>query len=202
MRLEPIGDKVCIRPDAIPEKYGTLYVPQDKEFRPRYGEVLAVGPGAWRYEEAAGAMVRVPMSVRVGQRVAFSQYGTDGIETVDGEEVLIIPEGRILAVEGAEYDFANARPATVSEAERAEAALARAAKLKLAAGKDWGDRVLDFRADCGCSVGVEHGRVVLSVDRFEAVPNVVNISMPAEAARQVSALMAEYAAAELEGVAA
>ncbi len=134
MNLQPIGDKVLIRPDAKATKHGSLFLPENGEYRPRYGTVLAVGPGAWSHESLiipagtavlknytitenvgfrslsgencvlsddviADRMIRVPMSVKVGDRVAFSQYGTDGIETVDGEEVLIIKEERILAVE-------------------------------------------------------------------------------------------------------
>jgi len=105
MNLQPIGDKVCILPDPIPEKYGRLYVPKDSDYRPRYGEVLAVGPGAWVLDEVKPGEwvhVRRPMTVKPGDRVAFSQYGTDGIETHDGREVLIIPEGKVLAVEKAD----------------------------------------------------------------------------------------------------
>lgn len=111
MTLQPLDDKVVIRPDAALKSHGLILLP-DGTFKPRFGEVLAVGPGKWRYErfthsmagtpeeqskELEGVYTRVPMSLRVGDRVAFSHYGTDGIE-VDGEELLVITEDRVLAV--------------------------------------------------------------------------------------------------------
>ncbi len=128
MNLQPIGDKVLIRPDAKATKHGRLFLPENGEYRPRYGTVLAVGPGravekTYTADDVAEMLYEsfsvgtsadeiatigrrlglgsasAPMSTKVGDRVAFSQYGTDGIETVDGEEVLIIKEDRILAIE-------------------------------------------------------------------------------------------------------
>ncbi len=41
---------------------------------------------------------RVPMTVKAGDYVQFSQYGTDGFQTLDDVEVLVITEQRILGV--------------------------------------------------------------------------------------------------------
>lgn len=99
--LQPIGDKVAIRPDPAPEKFGTLLMPDTvKDAKPRFGVVLAVGPGKFVCEQMAdGEWVhaRLPVTCKPGDRVAYSYYGTDGIE-LDGEEILVITEDRVLGI--------------------------------------------------------------------------------------------------------
>ena len=99
MTLEPLDDKVAILPDPAPETFGRLLVPDvsREAGRPRTGRVLAVGPGRWLVD-SADRLVRVPMTVKVGDKVQYSQYGTDGYQTVDDTEILVIVESRILGI--------------------------------------------------------------------------------------------------------
>lgn len=63
----------------------------DKE-RPTRGKVVAVGPG--KVNEKGE---RVPMSVKVGDKVLFKKYGPDEVE-FDGKKYLVGDEDDILAV--------------------------------------------------------------------------------------------------------
>jgi chaperonin GroES len=97
MILQPLDDKVVIRPDKHLERHGSILLPENMEYRPRFGEVLAVGPGRWHFDNDTDTLRRVPMAVKAGDRVAFSHYGTDGIE-IEREEYLVIPESRVLGI--------------------------------------------------------------------------------------------------------
>ena len=93
--LLPLGDRVVVQPD---EKGGEkklasgIIIPEtvDKE-KPAQGTVVAVGPG--KYEDGK----RVPMQVKVGDRVLFSKYGYDEVK-IEGQEYYILSESGILGI--------------------------------------------------------------------------------------------------------
>lgn len=93
--LMPLGDRIVVAPA---EKEGEkklasgIIIPEtaDKE-KPMQGTVIAVGPG--KFDDG----VRVPMQVKVGDKVLFSKYGYDEVK-VDGEEYYILAESNILAI--------------------------------------------------------------------------------------------------------
>jgi chaperonin GroES len=93
-KLQPLGERVIVKPEAKEEKISTfgIIIPEsaDKE-RPAKGTVIAVGPG--KYEDGA----HQPMNVKVGQEVLFSKYGYDEVK-IDGEEYFILAESSILAI--------------------------------------------------------------------------------------------------------
>jgi chaperonin GroES len=90
LKLQPLGDRVVVRPLEEAEE-GGLYIPDTAKEKPLQGEIVAVGPG--RFEKGE----RIPMEVKVGQKVLYSKYaGTD--VRVGDEEVLIIKESDVLAV--------------------------------------------------------------------------------------------------------
>lgn len=94
MKIEPLHDKVVIRP-ASPEEVTAsgLVIPQTaSEEKPMQGEVVAVGPG--KLLENGD---RAPMSVKEGQTVLFTKYAPDEVE-VDGEDYLVIDEDKILGI--------------------------------------------------------------------------------------------------------
>ena len=70
---------------------GGLYIPDTAKEKPQQGEIVAVGPG--RFEKGE----RVPMELKVGQRVLYGKYAGTEI-TLDDEEFLIIKESDVLAV--------------------------------------------------------------------------------------------------------
>jgi len=94
MNIKPLGDNVILRPAKQEEKTASgILLPgtADKE-RPEKGEVIAVGPGKMTPEGK-----RLPVSVSVGETVLFKKYSPDEIK-LDGEEVLVISEGDIIAI--------------------------------------------------------------------------------------------------------
>jgi chaperonin GroES len=91
-----LHNQVLIRrtPD---EKVGRFFVPGNADTKPRIGIVEAVGPG-----KRAKNGERIPMSVRVGDRVRFDAGHKGYVVNLPGSHPLdtrlIIPEDGILAV--------------------------------------------------------------------------------------------------------
>ena len=91
LKIQPLEDRVVIAPAEEAESMrGGLYIPDTAKEKPTQGEVLAVGPG--RVEKGA----RVPMEVKVGDKVLYGKYSGTNI-TLEGEEVVIIKASDILA---------------------------------------------------------------------------------------------------------
>ncbi len=94
MNIRPLGDRVVVKPLAQEEKTkGGIVLPDTaaKE-KPQQGEVLAVGSG--RTLENGQ---KVPLEVKVGDKIIFSKYAGTEVKLED-EEVLILNERDIHAV--------------------------------------------------------------------------------------------------------
>lgn len=94
-KIRPLGDKILIKPieaDEINKTASGIIIPDtvSKE-KPEQGTVVAVGEGRWEDGK------RVPISVKVGDKVFFSRYGYEEVK-LDGEEYYILKEENILAV--------------------------------------------------------------------------------------------------------
>ncbi|CFX90764.1 Chaperonin Cpn10 [Syntrophomonas zehnderi OL-4] len=86
MKIQPLGDRVVVKVVEVQEEKtkSGLYVPDTAKEKPQEAEVLAVGPGALNDKGE-----RIPVDLKVGDKVIFSKYG--GMEVkVDGEEYLIL----------------------------------------------------------------------------------------------------------------
>src|ERR1700739_79038 len=92
--IRPLGSRILIKPflkEELQEKYsakntfGIILPEKDSEEKSETGKVMAVGPGSF----VEGKFV--PVSVKIGDIVAFSKYGYDEI-TVQGEELYLIKE--------------------------------------------------------------------------------------------------------------
>ena len=91
LKITPLEDRVVVIPDDEAETMrGGLYIPDTAKEKPTQGAVIAVGQG--RYEKGA----RVPMDVKVGDKVLYGKYSGTNI-TLEGEEVVIIKASDILA---------------------------------------------------------------------------------------------------------
>jgi chaperonin GroES len=91
LKIQPLEDRVVIWPDDETESMrGGLYIPDTAKEKPTQGEVVAVGPG--RVEKGT----RVPMDLKVGDKVLYGKYSGTNI-TLDGEEVVIVKASDILA---------------------------------------------------------------------------------------------------------
>ncbi len=91
VKIHPLEDRVVIMPDEDTETMrGGLYIPDTAKEKPTQGEVLAVGPG--RFERGA----RVPVDLKVGDKVLYGKYSGTNI-TLAGDEVVIIKASDVLA---------------------------------------------------------------------------------------------------------
>jgi len=90
-KIQPLEDRVVIMPDDEMETMrGGLYIPDTAKEKPTQGEIIAVGPG--RYEKGA----RVPMDLKVGDKVLYGKYSGTNI-TLAGDEVVILKASDVLA---------------------------------------------------------------------------------------------------------
>ena len=93
MNLQPLDDRIVVRPSEAEEKTASgLVIPDTAKEKPQQGEVLAVGPG--RRAENTGEII--PLDVKVGDKVVYSKYGGTEI-TVEGEDLLILTGRDVLA---------------------------------------------------------------------------------------------------------
>ena len=93
MNLQPLEDRIVVRPDEAEEKtISGLVIPDSAKEKPQQGEVLAIGPG--RRAENSGELI--PIDLTVGDSVVYSKYGGTEI-TVDGEDLLILRSRDVLA---------------------------------------------------------------------------------------------------------
>ncbi len=92
MNLKPLGDRIVVKPVEREEKTKSgIVLPDTAKEKPQEGEVVAVGPG--KYEKGE----RVPMEVKVGDRVIYSKYGGTEVK-IEGEEYLILNQSEVLAI--------------------------------------------------------------------------------------------------------
>lgn len=96
--IKPLQDRVVVR-RLTDEETGTksasgIIIPDtvSKE-KPEQGIVIAVGEGKWDEDGEK----RIPMDVKIGDRVVFSKYGFDEIK-IGTEEMYIVSASSILAV--------------------------------------------------------------------------------------------------------
>ena len=90
-KLTPLHDRILLRRVAETESVrGGIIIPDTAKEKPQEGEVVAVGAG--KIEKGA----RVPLDVKVGDRILFGKYSGSEIKLED-EEFLILREEEILA---------------------------------------------------------------------------------------------------------
>ncbi len=93
MALRPLQDRVIIkRLDNERTTASGIVIPESAAEKPDQGEVIAVGPG----KTADNGSV-IALEVKVGDKVLFGKYAGQAVK-VDGEDLLVINEGDILAV--------------------------------------------------------------------------------------------------------
>jgi chaperonin GroES len=91
--IKPLNDKVLIeRLESSAKTPGGILLPDSAKEKPTEGRVVAAGDGAWNDQGQ-----RVPLSVKVGDRILFSTYAGTTIKEM-GKEYLILDESEILAV--------------------------------------------------------------------------------------------------------
>lgn len=74
---------------------GIIIPDSAKKEKPEQGIVVAVGQGKWNED----ADKRIPMDVKVGDRVVFSKYGYEEVK-VNDQEYFVVSESNISAIIG------------------------------------------------------------------------------------------------------
>jgi len=90
-KVFPLADRVAIRPmEETEQMKGGLYIPDTAKEKPIQGVVIAVGPGRMEKGE------RVPMELKVHDRVVYGKYSGTQVE-LEGEEIILIKEADVIA---------------------------------------------------------------------------------------------------------
>ena len=91
--IKPLEDRIVIRQlEAETTTASGLVLPDTAKEKPQEAEVIAVGPG--RFSEEGD---RIPVDVKVGDRVIFSKYGGTELK-YDGQEYLVLSARDVLAI--------------------------------------------------------------------------------------------------------
>lgn len=92
MKLKPLADRVVVKPIEQESKTKSgIIIPDTAKEKSHIGEVLAVGTG--KFDD--GKLIE--MTVKVGDKVLYKEYGGDDFK-MDGTEVVILKEEDILGI--------------------------------------------------------------------------------------------------------
>ena len=92
MTIKPLADRVVIQMvEAEETTQSGIVLPGSAKEKPQVAEVVAVGPGA----VVDGN--KIPMEVKIGDKVLISQYAGTTVK-LDGKENIIVRQSDILAV--------------------------------------------------------------------------------------------------------
>ncbi|MCD6320254.1 MAG: co-chaperone GroES [Candidatus Desulfofervidaceae bacterium] len=93
MKIRPLHDRVLVkRIEEETKTKGGIIIPDTAKEKPIKGEVIAIGEG-----RVLDNGQKVPVSVKVGDKIIFSKYAGTEIK-IEGEEHLIMREDDILGV--------------------------------------------------------------------------------------------------------
>jgi chaperonin GroES len=93
MNLKPLGDRLVVKVINHEEKTkGGIVLPDTAKEKPTEGEVIAVGTG-----KILENGQKLPLEVKVGDRIIFSKYAGTEVK-LDGDEYVIFSERDVLAI--------------------------------------------------------------------------------------------------------
>ncbi len=93
IRLQPLGDRLVVERDSSESTTaGGIVLPDSATEKPARGTVVALGDGQMLDDGS-----RAAWQVKVGDRVLFSSYAGESVES-DGTEYLLMREADILAI--------------------------------------------------------------------------------------------------------
>ncbi len=93
MKVQPLHDRILLkRVEAKQEKRGGIIIPDTAKEKPMEGKVIAVGAG--RVEKDGK---RIPLEVKVGDRVLVGKYSGTEIK-IDDVEHVILREDEVLGI--------------------------------------------------------------------------------------------------------
>jgi chaperonin GroES len=93
IKFKPLGDRVIVEPIEQEETTASgIILPETAKEKPQEGTVLAVGPGRYGEEDE-----RIPMDVKVGDRVLYAKYAGTEVK-IDDRKLLILRESDVMAI--------------------------------------------------------------------------------------------------------
>ena len=93
MKVKPLADRLLVRRiDEKEQRKGGIIIPDSAKEKPMEGKVIAVGSGK---TEKDGK--KIPLEVKVGDRVLFGKYAGNEIK-IDDKELVILREEEVLGI--------------------------------------------------------------------------------------------------------
>jgi chaperonin GroES len=93
MKLRPLQDRILVqRVEEESKTKGGIIIPDTAKEKPAEGKIIAAGNG-----KVGDDGKRIPLEVKVGDRVLFGKYSGTEVK-VEGEEYLIMREDDILGI--------------------------------------------------------------------------------------------------------
>ena len=93
MKVKPLNDRVLVlRVEEEQQSAGGIIIPDTAKEKPQEGKIVAAGPG-----KLGDDGKRIPLEVKVGDRVLFSKYAGTEIN-IDNVEHMVMKEEDILGV--------------------------------------------------------------------------------------------------------
>ncbi|MFH2093508.1 MAG: co-chaperone GroES [Pseudomonadota bacterium] len=93
MSLRPLSDRILVeRVEESTTTRGGIIIPDTAKEKPAEGKIIATGTG--RIGEDGK---KIPMDVKVGDRILFSKYGGTEVK-IDGNDYLIMRQDDVLGV--------------------------------------------------------------------------------------------------------
>ena len=87
MNIQPLADRVLIKPAAAEEQLGGILIPDTAKEKPLKGEIIATGNGT-KDEE---------MVLKVGDTVLYGKYAGQELE-YDGEKYMVMRQSDVIAI--------------------------------------------------------------------------------------------------------
>ncbi len=93
MNLRPLNDRILVkRVEEETKTKGGIIIPDTAKEKPAEGKIVAVGNG-----KLGDDGKRVPLEVKVGDRVLFGKYAGTEVK-IEGDEYLMMREDDVLGV--------------------------------------------------------------------------------------------------------
>ncbi len=91
--LKPLADYIVAEQEsAVTKTASGLYLPDKATEKPKIAKVLAVGPG-----KVGDDNERIPVEVKVGDRVVYRSYSPTEVK-IDDKDYIVIREEDVIAV--------------------------------------------------------------------------------------------------------
>ena len=90
--IQPLADYVVATPEEAATKTASgIYLPEAAQEKPKTAKVLAVGPG-----KVGDDNERIPMTLKVGDRIIYKSYSTTDVK-IGKDEYILVKEEDVLA---------------------------------------------------------------------------------------------------------